>query len=250
MTRSPRQARLEAERQRLEALNKESDHVRVEPLEVLPGQPPEKYKVTFLCRGIVGIKQPSQEPIYGDRHEVTIYCDHEFPAEVPRLRWLTAIWHPNIQHDRDKNVCVNRHEWLGGMGLDDLCQQMFEMVQYQNYHALHSPPFPLDAEVAKWVREHAEPRGIVDKKRAIAVDHQPFVRGGPRIRFQPAQPAVSFGGRVRFGSLAPMAAASRGSTSLVCANCGAELAPGSRFCGDCGMEALLKAAGGRIKFVN
>jgi len=92
------------------------------------------------------------------------------------LGWVTPIWHPNIQHAEPKGVCTNKPEWLGGMGLDDLCRQLFEMVQYKNYHAEMVPPFPLDQEAARWVREYAEPRGIVDKKRGLFVDDKPFTR--------------------------------------------------------------------------
>lgn len=171
----PRQARLRTERLRLEKLNKESDYVRVEPINTLEGSEPEHYRVTFLCRGIIGVDS-SHRPIYGDRHQVEIVCDHDFPSDVPRLRWITPIWHPNIQHTEPKGVCVNKPEWLGGMGLDDLCRLMFEMVQYKNYHATFTQPYPLDNEVAKWVLEYAEPHGIVDKKKKISVDDKPFTR--------------------------------------------------------------------------
>jgi ubiquitin-protein ligase len=171
----PRQARLKTERLRLEKLNKESDYVRVEPINTLEGSEPEHYRVTFLCRGIVGIDS-SHRPLYSERHQVEILCDHDFPSDVPRLRWVTPIWHPNIQHTEPKGVCVNKPEWLGGMGLDDLCRLMFEMVQYKNYHATFTQPYPLDNEVAKWVLEYAEPQGIVDKNKQIYVDDKPFTR--------------------------------------------------------------------------
>jgi|GEM_PF-728531 len=172
----PRQARLKKERLALMRLNEESDYVRVVALEVLPGSEPEHYRITFLCRGIIGVDQ-SRQPKYGERHRVSIHCDEDFPSEVPQLRWETEIWHPNIQHlGHDRGVCVNKSEWLGGMGLDDLVRLMFEMVQYKNYHADLTPPYPLDPEVAQWVREYAEPRGVVDKRRGIFVDNKPFTR--------------------------------------------------------------------------
>jgi len=171
----PRQARLKTERQRLEKLNKESDYVRVEPLNVLPGSEPEHYRVTFLCRGVIAI-DAARNPIYGEKHQVEIFCDDEFPSDVPRLRWITPVWHPNIQHEEPKGVCVNKAEWLGGMGLDDLCRLMFEMIQYKNYHAQFTRPYPLDNEVARWVLEYAEPRNVVNKARGLSVDNKPFTR--------------------------------------------------------------------------
>ncbi|MFP5265378.1 MAG: ubiquitin-conjugating enzyme E2 [Blastocatellia bacterium] len=171
----PRQARLRAERMRLETLNAESDNVRVEPLNVMDGSEPEHYRVTFLCRGIIGIEPSTQAPIYADRHQVEILCDDDFPSEPPKLRWITAIWHPNIQHNGHKGVCINESEWLGGMGLDDLCRLMFEMVQYKNYHAENTRPYPLDQAVATWVRDYAERRGLV-KKGKVSIDNRPFTR--------------------------------------------------------------------------
>jgi ubiquitin-protein ligase len=187
----PRQERLKTERQRLEKLNQESDHVRVEPLNVLPGSEPEHYRITFLCRGIIGIDS-NQGPLYGNHHQVEIHCDEAFPSDVPRLRWLTDVWHPNVQHTEPKGVCVNKAEWLGGMGLDDLCRQLFEMVQYKNYHAEHTPPYPLDQAVARWVREVAEPRGLVNKRQGKFIDDKPFTRPTlPRkIAVVPAPPAA------------------------------------------------------------
>lgn len=171
----PRQTRLKKERARLRQLTLESDFVRVEELNVLAGSEPENYRVTFLCKGIIGIDS-SRRPIYGEKHLVEILCDDDFPSDVPRLRWITDIWHPNIQHAQDKGVCVNKPEWLGGMGLNDLCRLMFEMVQYKNYHAAFTQPYPLDQDVARWVLEYAEPNGIVDKSRGITVDNKPFTR--------------------------------------------------------------------------
>ncbi|MBZ5681008.1 MAG: hypothetical protein LAO24_12965 [Acidobacteriia bacterium] len=206
----PRQVRLADEKRRLDEVNRDSDFVRVEPVDVLPGRAPERFRVKFLCKGIVGIDPVSQAPIYANEHSVLIYCDQEFPSEVPRLRWESPIWHPNVQHAEPKNVCVNKAEWLGGTGLEDLCRQLFDMAQYRNYHADSSRlPYPLDQEVANWVREYAEPHGIVDKKRGIATDDRPFYRPSAaaerirRIRIQSsaAEPAAPTGRRIRIHGL-------------------------------------------------
>ncbi|HTS06837.1 MAG TPA: hypothetical protein VMP68_14760 [Candidatus Eisenbacteria bacterium] len=205
----PRQVRLEDEWRRLDAVNRDSDFVRASQVDAIPGRAAERFRVTFLCKGIVGIDPGSQEPIYGNEHSVLMYCDQEFPSEVPRLRWESPIWHPNVQHDEPKNVCVNRAEWLGGTGLDDLCRQLFDMVQYRNYHADDSRfPYPLDRDVAKWVREYAEPRSIVDKKRGISVDDKPLYRPSAvarriRIQAQAAEIVPTAGRRIRIQGVTP-----------------------------------------------
>ena len=240
-----RQVRLAQEWERLQAVNRDSDYVRVEPIDVLPGRAPEKYKVTFLCRGIIGIES-STKPIYGTKHEVQIYCHADFPTDVPWLQWQTPIWHPNIEHSGQKRVCVNKAEWLGGMALADLCQQMFEMVQYKNYHAELSPPYPLDGDAATWVRDHAEPSGIVDKKRGVFVDSLPFFKPGAaervsRIHITSAKAGSSPGSKIKFHrSDEPSVEAeermpvetSRG--SIPCPGCGTSLPADSKFCGSCG----------------
>jgi hypothetical protein len=201
----PRFDRLESENHLIMALNKDSDRVRVEPLEVLPGWVPERYKVTFHCRGIARIDEESQRPEYSDWHEVEINCDEQFPSDVPRLRWLTPVWHPNIEHEGDKRVCVNKSEWLGGMGLDELCKQMFEMVQYKNYHAEFTPPYPFDPKAAKWVREFAEPEGIVNKDRGIFVDNVPFYKANAmptsRLRLVSSRSKASSGRHIKIHSV-------------------------------------------------
>ena len=172
----PRQVRLEDEKRRMDEINRDSDFVRTEPVDVLPGRAPERYRIKLMCKSIVGIDPASQEPVYGNEHSVLMYCDQEFPNQVPRLRWETPIWHPNVEHAKSKNVCVQAKEWLPAMGLDHLCRQLFDMAQFKNYHAEWKQPYPLDPEVAQWVRDYAEPRGIVDKQRGIALDDRPFYR--------------------------------------------------------------------------
>lgn len=201
----PRQKRLEDERQRLSRLNEESDYVRVKELDALEGSAPDRYHVIFLCRGIVGVDS-AQAPVYGDRHEVEIYCDLEFPSKPPRLRWLTPSWHPNIDH-KTGGVCINEPEWLGGMRIDDLCRMMFEMVQYKNYHVIHAPPYALDQTVAKWVRDYALPNGIVDKDRGVYVDNKPFTRPTVTdIRVERKErPAITLPGAGRPGQAQPAA---------------------------------------------
>jgi len=257
MADNKRQLRLAQEWLGLQAVNRESDNVYIQAIDVLPGRAPEKYKVTFRCRGIVGI-EASRKPVYGTLHEAQIYCHAGFPTDVPWLEWQTPIWHPNIEHAGKRGVCVNKAEWLGGMALSDLCQQMFEMVQYKNYHAELSPPYPLDGEAATWVRDYAEPHGIVDKKRGIFADNVPFYKPGAaepvrRIRILTAQPEVPAGSRIKFhragepeeGTDSRMVLEA-GAESIPCPRCAANLPLDSSFCGNCGNELTVNLR--RVRF--
>jgi hypothetical protein len=173
---------------RIQKHNEESDTVRIEPLGWNGSGAPEKYRVTFHCKGIASI-DAAQNPVYADLHTVHMECHTGFPMDPPVLRWETAIWHPNVQHKEPKGVCVNKPEWLGGQTIVDLCQMMFEMVQYRNYNAgTIERPYGMDHTVAKWVREVGEPRGIMNKAAGKSVDNKPFTRPVRRIQVLPKAP--------------------------------------------------------------
>jgi ubiquitin-protein ligase len=195
----PRKTRLINDWNHLKKVNTQSDYVRIHPV-ASPDGVPERYIVKFFCRGIVGIDNSTLNPIYADEHEVEIYCDSGYPHEVPKLRWVTPIWHPNIEHAPPKQVCVNKKQWLAGLTLLHLCWQMFDMVQYRNYHAEHTDPYPLDPDAAKWVRDVAEPRQIVNLKRRKYVDDKPFYRPdvAPGVVPEPEQEPRPHTPRVRF----------------------------------------------------
>lgn len=184
---NPREERLKVEREILLRLNSESENVRVHE-EPAIGRSPEKYTITFHCLGIVGIERITQAPKFDSIHRAEIYCDNDFPTAPPKLRWLTEIWHPNIRHYGDKGVCINRKQWLAGMSLAEICYQMFDMVQYRNYHAVNVDPYPYDDEAARWVLNYAEPKGIVNKSRGKSVDNRPFWKPSIHPQFEPRSP--------------------------------------------------------------
>lgn len=267
---SPRLERLKLEKERLDVVNRESDYVQARAAYNVTGAP-ERYIVTFKCRGIIGI-DANKNPIYGNNHEVQIYCTADYPGQVPHLRWITPIWHPNILHVEPKDVCINKREWFGGHGLDRLCWLLFDMVQYRNYHASSEPPFPLDLEAAKWVRTFAEPNNIVNKRKHIYVDDKPFFRKGsgamieslpspampvpvpvvdvppaPTISApptivtppgpvlvteQPRRKKVTFGQPA--GTPIPPAVATSMQEGTVCRVCGASMRSDDRSCPNCG----------------
>jgi ubiquitin-protein ligase len=171
---NPRQVRLAIEYTNLVNLASRSDFIHVEPLDVRPGWPPEKYLITYTCRGIVGVAE-GDEPVYGEFHQVKMYLPSDYPLREPYLKWLTPIWHPNIEHEEPHHVCTNAAQnYYAGKPLSDLVRAMGEMVRYERYHAVWAPPYPLDRAAAAWVVEHAELRGIVSKTKPV--DERPLLR--------------------------------------------------------------------------
>ena len=162
-----RRARLLLEFEKLLNLEKRSNFIKIEPINRIEGMPPEDYVITFSCRGIAGLK-PDNSPRYSDFHQVSMKLSSNFPNQEPYLKWLTPIWHPNIEHKEPNHVCTNNvQNWFSTKSLDDLVITLAEMVQYQRYHAAWVAPFPLDKEAADWVVNFAEPNGLLSQTKPI-----------------------------------------------------------------------------------
>lgn len=215
-----RRARLLLEYEKLINLERRSDFIKIEPVEVLPGMPPEKYVITFTCGGIAELNE-DQSPKFSEFHQVSMNLSRDFPNQEPYLKWLTPIWHPNIEHKEPHHVCTNNvQNWYPAKSLDDLVITLGEMVQYRRYHAAWIAPFPLDKEAADWVISYAEPRGWVSADKPI--DSRQLLRPmktrlkagqngfeakqvppPPPVPMPIPKPSVQAGGRLKLGVKKP-----------------------------------------------
>lgn len=152
---SPRTRRLWADYQLIQELAARSDLIEYTAKAVRPGFPPETYLFTYRCKGIVGVDRQGV-PKFGDRHQVEIYLHNQYPQRWPGMKWLTPIWHPNINHING-TVCIDAAWWTASRSLDRLVLMIGEMVQYKNFHDDPTkPPFPWDPEAARWSREYRQ----------------------------------------------------------------------------------------------
>lgn len=141
----------------------------------LAPHPPVEYEIRYTLRSIVGTAE-DRTPVYGDEHKLKILLPREYPLGPAECRMTSDTWHPNIKSDGDfkGNICTNH----GGFGtlyyLDELVVRIGEFLQYKRYLAEDKKPFPEDQKVARWVRDFAEPNGIVDKDQARAIDDRPW----------------------------------------------------------------------------
>jgi ubiquitin-protein ligase len=174
---NPRLRRLWADQRLMDELASRSDLISFKAEGARPGFPPERYIVTFNCKGIVGVDRAGR-PIIGERHQVEIYLHNQYPQRWPGLKWLTAIWHPNINH-LNKTVCIDAAWWTASRSLDRLVIMLGEMVQYKNFHDDPTqPPFPWDAEVARWCREYRAKHphfAPIDRRELLRPERVKFV---------------------------------------------------------------------------
>jgi hypothetical protein len=178
---SPRMRRLRADHELMRELAARSDLIHFEAGQTLRGSPPERYIVTFKCKGVVGIDK-SGRPKLGTRHKVEIYLHNQYPQRWPGMKWLTPIWHPNIHHVNG-SVCIDAAWWTASRSLDRLVIMLGEMVQYKNFHDDPTkPPFPWDAEVALWSRAYR-----IKHPKAFPVDGRQLLRP-ERVKVASAAP--------------------------------------------------------------
>ena len=199
-----RRARLLLEYEKLINLEKRSNFIKIQPVDTIEGMPPENYVITFNCRGICGLND-DKSPKYAEFHQVSMKLSSNFPNQEPYLKWLTPIWHPNIEHKEPNHVCTNNvQNWFATKSLDDLILKLCEMVQYRHYHAAWVAPFPLDKEAADWVVEYAEPNGILGREKPVddrEILREQWIGKGKRPKVSAAPPlpkkksGMVFGGR-------------------------------------------------------
>jgi ubiquitin-protein ligase len=153
LDKSPRMRRLRGDYERMRELQGRTSLISFEAQSVHKGVPPERYIVTFRCKSIVAVDKRG-EPKFGEHHQVEVYLHNQYPQRWPGLKWLTPIWHPNINHING-SVCIDAAWWTAARSLDRLIIMLGEMLQYKNFHDDPTkPPFPWDPEAARWCRAY------------------------------------------------------------------------------------------------
>lgn len=173
--RDPRTKRLAREHELLHEFCENSKFISYEIKKKHHRSVPEEYIIHYKLKSIIGI-DANRQPIYGYNHSAEISLPLGFPlAAAPKCSMLTDTWHPNIRSSGNYKgrVCVNAKALGFWFTLDMLADRISDMLQYKNYHAENIDPYPEDEQVAKWVRNYAEPNGIVNKEKGICDDHLP-----------------------------------------------------------------------------
>jgi ubiquitin-protein ligase len=218
---SPRMRRLRGDYDLMQELAGRTDMISFVAQSPRPNLPPERYIVTFKCKSIASVDRQGN-PIYSEQHQVEIYLHNQYPQRWPGMKWLTPIWHPNINH-LNGSVCIDAAWWTASRSLDRLVIMLGEMLQYKNYHDDPTkPPFPWDPEVARWSREYRKTH-----PKIFPVDHRELMRPErvklnagkpqevkkkPSIRLSAAVPAV--GTKLAPKSPSAIVKPSPGSTSI------------------------------------
>jgi len=167
---TPRMRRLRGDYELMIELDARSDLISFNASSQNPNLPPERYIVTFKCKSITSVDRQG-DPKFGEHHQVEIYLHNQYPHRWPGMKWLTPIWHPNINH-LNGSVCIDAAWWAASRSLDRLVIMLGEMLQYKNFHDDPTkPPFPWDAEAARWCREYRKKHPNI-----FPLDHRELLR--------------------------------------------------------------------------
>lgn len=202
---SPRMRRLRADHERMMEVDARSDMIDIETSGARRGAPPERYVVTYHVPSVVGVDRRGR-PKMGNKHRVEIYLHNDYPHRWPGLKWLTPIWHPNINH-KNGSVCIDATWWGAARSLDRLVIMMGEMLQYKNFHDdPNTPPYPWDEEAAQWCRQYRQQnpdflptdnRELLRPER-VKLDRGKKPQAGSRVKIGKGKSSPS-GKRVKLG---------------------------------------------------
>ena len=195
---TPRMRRLRGDYELMRELASRSDLISFHATSTNPNLPPERYIVTFKCKSIIAVDRQGN-PKYGEHHQVEIYLHNQYPHRWPGMKWLTPIWHPNINH-LNGSVCIDAAWWAASRSLDRLVVMLGEMLQFKNYHDDPTkPPFPWDAEAARWSREYrkvhpnifpVDQRELLRPERVKLTTSAPGKpQAKPQVKLKPESPA-------------------------------------------------------------
>lgn len=156
---SPRLRRLHADLAAMVELAKVSDFVTY----VAAGNPPDRYRVSYTCRGLY-LPAADAEPQVSQQHVADFYLHREYPRRPPQIVWRSPIFHPNIlPAARGGAVCIG--SWTPSESLADLVIRVGEMIQYKQYN----PEDVLDPVAASWAAAHPDRFPVDERPLAVYV---------------------------------------------------------------------------------
>ncbi|KAJ5075765.1 ubiquitin-conjugating enzyme e2 36-like isoform x1 [Anaeramoeba ignava] len=128
---------------------KETQRLLSEPSPGISAKPDE---TNFRYFHVI-IEGPYQSPYEGGVFHLELFVPDEYPMVPPKARFLTKIYHPNI--DKVGRICLNilKKQWVPTLQIRTL------LISIQALLAAPNPEDPLDPQVAKHWKEN-EPEAL------------------------------------------------------------------------------------------
>ncbi|KAA8915297.1 hypothetical protein TRICI_002654 [Trichomonascus ciferrii] len=113
--------------------------IKVNPVPGISAQPHDDNLRYFD----VMIDGPSQSPYEGGRFKLELFLPEDYPMEAPKIRFLTKIYHPNI--DRLGRICLDvlKNNWSPALQIRTI------LLSIQALLGAPNPDDPLANDVAQ-----------------------------------------------------------------------------------------------------
>ncbi len=103
------------------------------------------YAIEF--HGIEGFYMEGGHIKKRNNHRVEVHIPAEFPLKMPKAKWITPIFHPNIASNGD--VCIGTR-WTPMKGLDEIIIEIANMIQFVSYELKD----PYNYAAKRWVEQN------------------------------------------------------------------------------------------------
>jgi len=95
------------------------------------------------------IEGPDNSPYEGGNFQLELFLGKKYPMEPPKVRFLTKIYHPNV--DRVGRICLDilKSAWSPALQIRTVCLSLQLLMQTPN------PEDPLDTKIADlWINNN------------------------------------------------------------------------------------------------
>merc|ERR1712224_440338 len=125
---------------------KETQRLLSEPVEGISAAPAEDNLRHFR----VMLEGPRDSPYEGGRFKLELFLPEEYPMAPPKVRFLTKIYHPNV--DKLGRICLDilKDKWSPALQIRTVLLSIQALLSAPN------PDDPLDEGIAKLWKENEE----------------------------------------------------------------------------------------------
>lgn len=131
----------------LKRLNREYRHILKEPIENIEISFPDDSNLLVWEAILIG---PTETPYEGGRFKIQLMFDDEYPHSPPEVKFLTKIYHPNVNNTGQ--ICLNilRNDWKPTLSARTVLLSISSLLGSPNAED------PLDVNVATLYKRNRE----------------------------------------------------------------------------------------------